>query len=334
MRTCHSLYDQSMKTTGVLVAALLAGALGLAACNESGLAEKPRANFAHLACLDVNGDSRINASDAGDPSALPDFNADDDHDDFDASFVERVEIALAPDAKQACEEAPDANPEYLVAHDFLEDADVTCAPGDRAVLVVGIAGGVDDLTDDDQAAGVREIVNATISRLEGADIQTIGVVAGAAFYGAENAHAAMESWLTNAIAVYLDAFPCLDVATVGFSHGGVTVTAVASGLEDAGLSDRIVVTVILDRIEDYYNGDLTSMPHSSALVSVYQRNTPGGAPVDGATVFNYDASQDTAPADDGKDSELPVTHVTIDNSKAVRDLIANVVLARANDAAR
>ena len=107
-------------------------------------------------------------------------------------------------------------------------------------FVVGVAGGVDDLTDDDQAAGVREIVDATIRRLEDDDIQTIGVVAGAALYGAENAHVGMEDWLTNAVAVYLDTFPCLDVATIGFSHGGVTVAALASRLEEVNLGDRIV----------------------------------------------------------------------------------------------
>lgn len=330
MRACQSLYDQGMKTTAVLAAVLLVGALSLSACNESGLAEKPRANFAHLACLDVNGDGRINTGDADDPSAISDFNADDERDAFDAAFVKGVDIPLGSDARQACADGADRDPEYLVAHDFLQDADVTCAPGDRAVLVVGVAGGVDDLKDEDQAAGVREIANATIARLEDQDVQTIGVIAGSALYGAENAHAAMEDWLVNAITVYLDAFPCLDVATVGFSHGGVTVTAVASRLEAAGLGERIVASVMLDRIEDYYGGDLSSMPQSSPLVSVYQANTPGGSPVDGANVFNYDASADTAPADGDKGGELkPVTHVTIDNSKSVRDMIASLILARA-----
>lgn len=331
MKGCRSVYDQGMKNTVILMSALLVGALTVAACNESGLAEKPRANFAHLACLDVNGDGRINTGDAADRSALSDFNADDEHDDFDAAFVEGVDISLGPDARQACEDDSDRDPEYLVAHDFLQDADVTCAPGDRAVLVVGVAGGVDDLKDEDQAAGVREIVDAVIARLEEQDVQTIGVIAGSALYGAENAHAGMEDWLANAIQVYLDAFPCLDVATVGFSHGGVTVTAVASRLETAGLGGRIVASVMLDRIEDYYGGDLTSLPLSSPLVSVYQTNTPGGSPVDGANVFNYDASTDAAPADGDKGGEpKPVTHVTIDNSKSVREMIASLILARAN----
>lgn len=327
------VYDRGMKTSHIVVAALVATGAILAACNSSGLAEKPRANFAHLACLDVNGDARVNSADAADLDQVPDFNADDEHDAFDASFVEGVDIPLAADAAQACTDGTDDDPEYLVAHDFLQDADVTCEPGDRAVLVVGIAGGVDDLKDDDQAAGVREIVNAIISKLEGQEIQTIGVIAGSAMYGAENAHAGMEDWLTNAIQVYLDRFPCLDVAMVGFSHGGVTVAVLAARLE-ARDGDRIVASVALDRIEEFYGGDLTAMPRTSPLVNVYQTNTPGGFPVEGANVFNYDASGDMAPADGDKGGELkPVTHVTIDNSESVRDMIAGIVLARETDAA-
>src|SRR5262245_4180006 len=66
------------------------------ACNTSGLSEQPRATFGQIACMDRNGDGRVNAADAADPSKLPDWNADGDRDEFDASFLEGVDIELEP----------------------------------------------------------------------------------------------------------------------------------------------------------------------------------------------------------------------------------------------
>ena len=40
-------------------------------------------------------------------------------------------------------------------------------------------------------------------------VQTIGVVAGPAIAGAANVHSAMEEWMTHAVRVYLERFPCL-----------------------------------------------------------------------------------------------------------------------------
>ena len=265
MKRARTVYDHGMKTTVLVTLALLFAGLVTAACNSSGLAEKPRANFAHLACLDVNGDGRINAEDADHVEDLADFNADDERDAFDAAFVEGVDIALAPDAQQACDDGSDVAPEYLVAHDFLQNADVTCAPGDRAVLVVGVAGGVDDLKDDGQAAGVREIVNTVIGKLEREDVQTIGVIAGSALYGAENSHAAMEEWLTNAVTVYLDALPLPRRGDGRIQPRRRQRARCRARLEQAGRQDRIVASVMLDRIEAYYGGDLDV--HAAALAA-------------------------------------------------------------------
>ena len=47
------------------------GALALVACNVTGLSQAPRATFSQLACLDVNGDHRLNGDDVADASRAP-----------------------------------------------------------------------------------------------------------------------------------------------------------------------------------------------------------------------------------------------------------------------
>lgn len=310
--------------------AICAASMLLMACNSSGLSAKPRAEFTQLACLDVNGDERVNADDAIDPSLLPDFNADGANDGDDASFVNGIDIQLNAAAKgDACTEGSKRLPEYLVAHDFFSRAEVSCGSDDRAVLVLGIAGGVGNLQDDDDAAGVRDIVDALLRAYEGEEYDTIGIVAGSAFYGAENAHTAMEEWLVNAATVHLERFPCLELVTVGFSHGGVTAEVMATRLE-AAYGDRILATVVLDRVDEFYNGDLASMPATSLLINVFQTSDGfAGDRVNAPNVLNFDASGEFAPRDGHEGGPMePVRHVTLDNSKSVRQWIVNVVLAR------
>jgi hypothetical protein len=310
-----------------LVLALAAGAL-LAACNNSGISAKPRAKFTQLACLDVNGDGRVNASDAGDPEELPDFNADGNHDEEDASFVSGVDITLIPAAKDACAGDSDRQPEYLVAHDFLSSADVDCEPGEDAVLVLGVAGGVGNLKDRDQAAGVRTIVDALVKRFEDDDWQATAVVAGAGFTDAQNGHTAMEDWVTNAVRVYLDRFACLRVVLVGFSHGGVTVEVVAARLEPE-YADRFIAVVDVDRIQGNYAGDIASHPQTIPVFNLFQTNEVGlgGAAHDAPNFTNFDASAITVENDDGE--QEPVKHTTMDNSPDVRGWIVDNVTEQA-----
>jgi hypothetical protein len=115
---------------------------------------------------------------------------------------------------------------------------------------------------------------------------------------------------------------------VGFSHGGVTVQVVASHIEQE-YADRIIATVALDRIEDYYQGDLAARPATSPLINIYQHNEGefGGKEYVAPNVLNWDASGEQGPRDGHKGGPLePVRHTTIDNSKTVREWIANVVL--------
>lgn len=313
------------------IGVLLVGVLGLAACNNSGLSEKPRASFSDLTCMDENGDGRINAADAADPSKLPDFNADSSRDADDAAFVEGVDIPLDAQAvADSCADGKSKQPEYLVAHDFLKSSDVLCEPGDRAMLVVGIGGGVEDLKDKAEAAGIRSIVNELLKKYDDEGVQTIGVVSGPAIKGALNAHTGMEDWMTNIVRVYLDRYPCAQAVVVGHSHGAVTAEVVGARLESE-YADRFVTVVALDRIESLYAGDITTLPNTVSVLNVFQRNNGevGGYTVDRPNFENVDVSGETAPENGADGGELkPVNHVTIDNSETVRDRIIAGVMER------
>jgi len=323
-------YDPCMDTRKfVLSAALLLGGLLLIACNTSGLSSKPRGTFSKLACLDLNGDGRINDADAASLSKVPDFDADGERDEDDAAFLKGVDIGLNPIAKDTCDQDR-GGPEYLVTHDYFASANVKCREGDRAVLVMGVAGGVDDLKDKDQAAGVRTIIDTLIKTYEARDDQAIGVIAGPAITDAENAATAMEQWLTNAVRVYLDRFPCARAVLVGFSHGGVSVDVVTARLE-AEYADRFIAVVHVDRIDQSYGGDLVSRPQVVPVLNVYQQNEAGlgGSPVDAPNFVNWDASGEKGPKNgqDGGPLE-PVRHTTLDNAESVREWIVEQVMER------
>lgn len=301
----------------------LALAFAVTACNTSGLSEAPRATFAQLSCLDVNQDDVINAADAADPSALPDFNADRSRDADDAAFLYGLEIRLDPNRDRAtCEDDDEEQPEYLVAHGYFTPSDVSCDdPGDDAVLVLGVGGGVENLRDKGDASGVRAIVDALLEAYDERDVQTIGVISGQAAVGAINAHDAMQGWLAHAVRVYVNRYPCLRVVLVGHSHGGVTVEAVAATLEP-DLADRIIVVVDVDRIEDLYVGGM-ARPSRVPVFNIYETNDPAfaTAPYEAPNVENWDAS---AERHDGE----PVIHTSIDNAKPVRERIVTEVLER------
>jgi hypothetical protein len=306
------------------VALLVVLAILAAACNTSGLSSKPRGTFSKLACLDVNGDGRINDADAADPADLPDFDANGERNEDDAAFVRGVDILLNPIAKQTCERN-EGGPEYLVTHDYFASANVRCRAGDKAMLVVGVGGGVDDLKNKDQAAGLRDIVDEVVKAYEDRDYQTIAVIAGPAITDAVNATSGMEAWLTNATQVYLDRFPCANAVLIGFSWGGVSVDVVSARLEQQ-YAGRFAAVVRLDRIEQAYTGDLTSFPTTVPVLNVYQTNEAGlsGRAYDAPNVTNWDASGELARGGDGK--MAPVQHTTIDNAKGVRDgIVARVM---------
>jgi hypothetical protein len=304
----------------------MAAMLAFVACgNDTGLDNAPRAKFAQLACLDIDGNHRLDAADAAAATELPDFNADGETDDFDRAFLAGVDIPLDPTRDiSTCDDDGDGEaPEFLVAHERWSASNVSCEPGEQAVLLVGIGGGLVNLRDDQHAAGVRSIINELQQAYEERGIQTVGVLAGPHITGAADRHAAMEAWLANAVTVYIERFPCIEALLVGHSHGGVTIDVVASRLE-AEFAPRFVGVVNVDRVEQLYTGDTTSRPAVVPVLNMFETNDPvlKGAPYNAPNAENFDMSGETAPDDgDAARGELtPVDHTTIDNADAVREV--------------
>ena len=313
----------------LLAAALPAGAL-LLACNESGLSRAPRAVFSQLACQDINGDHRLNENDVRDPSRLPDFDADGARDDQDAAFFRGLDIPLDPRREADACKGGSASPEYAVAHGYFKSANVTCRAGENAVLLVGVGGGAVNLKDRDDAAGVRSMIDGIQKEYDDQGTQTIAVLAGPAIAGAQNIHSAMEQWITHAVHVYLDRYPCLRVVLLGHSHGAITVDVAAAALEPV-YGYRIIEVVDVDRVDVLYVGDTKSRPRSVHVFNVYQRN-PGplqSAPYDAPNVENWDAGSEHGPRDGDKGGPLvPVEHTNIDNSASVKQRIIDRVISR------
>jgi hypothetical protein len=323
-----------MNITRFICALSATGFIALAswACNTSGLANTPRGTYAQLGCLDVNGDNQITADDAADASKIPDFNGDGHHDADDTAFLEGLSIPLDPNRdKSTCDGKSKQQPEYLVAHGYFSSSDVSCNGNEKAVLLLGVGGGVTNLKDKKQAAGIREILDDLKGKFDGQDTKVLSLVAGQAIGGATNPHTGMEAWLTNVTRVYAAKYPCMRIVLVGHSHGGVIVEDIAANIE-ADLGNRINVVVDLDRIEDLFIGDM-KRPQSVAVFNVYETNDGRfhTSAYDAPNAENWDASGETGPVhgDDGG-SQKPVTHTTIDNSSSVRGRIVDEVMGRSS----
>lgn len=320
---------------GISLAAALSAAaatLVLAACNTSGLSQQPRATFSKLACLDKNGDHRLNQADAADVSSVPDFDGDRKRDAADAAFFTGIDIPLDPTAQaDVCKKSSAAGPEYEVAHGYFEPSNVSCTAGARPVLLVGVGGGVTDLTDKGDAAGVRSIIDGIQRAYNARHIDTIAVIAGAAMQGAAQANVAMEQWMTNAVRVYFDRYPCLRAVLLGYSHGGVTVDVMAAHLEDK-YPGRLIDVVELDRAEFAYVGDTQSKPHQAHVFSIFETRSGilSGVPYAGAPNAElWDATDQLAPERGDKGGPLkPVIHTTIDNSESVKQRIVADAMSR------
>ena len=311
---------------------LCLGVLAAMACNSSGLSNQPRATFSQLACLDKNGDHRLNAADAANLASVPDFNGDRKHDSNDAAFFNGIDLEMDPAAQaDVCKKGSAIGPEYEVAHGYFEPANVSCANNARPVLLVGVGGGVKDLKDKSNAAGIRSIIDGLQKSYDARGVDTIAVIAGPAMSGAMQPNAAMEAWMTNAVRVYFDRYPCIRAVLVGHSHGGVTVDVIAARLEDR-YAGRFIDVVELDRSEFVYLGDTVSKPRQAHVFSIYETTSDAlkGVPYLGAPNAElWDASNELGPANGDKGGPLkPVTHTTIDNSQAVKVRIIDDVMRR------
>lgn len=307
------------------------------ACNTSGLSQQPRATFGQIQCLDINGDNHVNAADAADPGRLPDWNADRERDQFDASFLDGIDIALDPDRDTSvCTVKSRRSSEYLVAHGYFTSSDVSCSGGSSPALLVGVGGGSINLRQREDAAGVREMIDEVQQAYSDRGIDTAGVIAGPAVGGAVNGHGAMEDWLTHAVNTYFERYPCIRAVLVGHSHGAVTADVVSARLEGQ-FADRFIAVIDVDRVETLYTGDTASRPRQVPVFNIFETNDPRFAipRFDGPNVENWDASGEDAPekGQDGGDMK-PVNHTTIDNSESVTRRIVEEVMERSQSLAQ
>ncbi len=331
MKKTHTDARATRRSAAAAVLVSLAVVM-LVACNSSGLSSQPRATFSQLACLDKNGDHRLNEGDAANLAAVPDFNGDSEHDANDAAFFGGIDLAMDPAAQaDVCKKGSAIGPEYEVAHGYFEPSNVSCEGNAHPVLLVGGGGGIKDLTDKAQAVGVRSIIDGLQKSYKDRGADTIAVIAGPAMSGAIQPNAAMEAWMTNAVRVYFDRYPCIRAVLVGHSHGGVTVDVIAAHLEDRYAS-RFIEIVELDRSEFVYLGDLQSKPKQAHVFSIFETNsdTLSGVPYTGApNVELWDASGESGPENGDRGGAMkPVTHTTIDNAPSVKQRIIDDVMIR------
>jgi hypothetical protein len=321
------------------VAVLAAGAF-ISACGGSGNKQLDHGNLsvgeavaaAHVPCLDSNKDFVLGPDDVSQPlqgggeseGDNVDLNADGKVDEQDGAFLD-VDLRVVANYDYAsCGDAPI---EYMVSSD--DTPAISCDDGKKALIVVGIGGGVVDLRDNSNAAGVRWMTNALLDELHGRDYQTVTMVSGPGISGLEaGLNPAMETWVTHSLQTMLDQYPCADAVLLGHSHGAITAEVAASRLE-AEYGDRIPLVVSIDRVEDLYVGDTQSRPQTVPVFSVFETNDQDtvGAAHDAPNYENWDASGETAPKEgEGGGASEPVRHTTIDNSPGVRDRVIDEVM--------
>jgi hypothetical protein len=286
-----------------------------------------------IACLDVNDDGRVDGSDAASDD-LPDVTGNDDVDDADKQIVASVNIAL-PEGK------PDECDAGKVATDwaFSDAPDADCKSGDTPVLVYAVGGGAVDLNKLDSAAGARWMLIEVGQSLSERDVPHQLASVAPSLQSTGNPFADAESWSNAFLTERLTREPCLQVILLGHSHGGATVTAVASQLEAAGFADRLLLSVLIDRSTALYAGDAASLPKQSPVVNFYlpagasrEEEGPPGAPINQPNVENIDSSLMQAPEHGEEGGDLvQVSHSTLDNSPEVLEqMLARVGRVVAN----
>ncbi len=304
--------------------------LGLAACKTPAQIRAVRtlddhSERIHIACLDVNGDGRIDAADA-DPAKLPDITGDGKVDESDLRVVRAANLAVT-------ERPADCGSLKGTDWQITPPAQVDCAAGKGGYIVYGVGGGAVDLNNDTNAAGVRWMLVEVGKLLDSLKLphQLISLAPG--LVGTANPQPDAETWAATYLSQQLSDQPCLRLIMIGHSHGAVNVTALASRLEQKGLAHQIVLSALIDRVTYLYAGDTESLPQSSPVFNIFLANgeTYVGKTIGQPNVENWDATGQLAPQHGEKGGPLkPATHTTIDNSRAVLDAIVARILASPN----
>ncbi len=277
-----------------------------------------RSRLLRIACLDVNNDGRVDAADAQ-TGALPDISGDGVFDGADLEVLRTTNLALSQGKPADCDGQP--APDWQVS----APAAVDCRDGDGALVILGVGGGAVELSNPSAAAGMRWMLAEIGGDLstKGIPHQLVSVAPG--LNGTAHPQPDAETWAASYLAAELTRLPCLRAVLLGHSHGGALVSAVAARLEAAGLGDRVLLTVLVDRVTALYAGDSSAVPRAVPVLNIYQTNDAllRGAPLDQPNVQNWDASGWRGPANGERGGRATaMNHTNIDNSQAVMDQIA------------
>ena len=280
-----------------------------------------RSTLVRIACLDANGDGRI---DGGDARGVHDITGDGAIDGADRAVIEELNISLPNGRPAACEDEQPA-PDWQVSW----PADVDCAGGRGGLFVLAVGGGAVELDQLDKAAGVRWMMSEIGVMLyeRGIPHQLASVAPGLG--GTEHPNADAEAWAAAYMKAQLRLAPCLRIVLLGHSHGGASVTALAAALEEAGLGDKVLVTIPIDRVAALYGGNREAMPQDVPVFNVYQQSEGPftGRAINQPNVENWDASEEQGPANGQEGGRLTdLNHLNIDNSEAILERIRDRVL--------
>lgn len=276
-----------------------------------GLAASGGGDAILISCLDANADGRVNAADG------------------DAAVPPGVDIALKPG--EGCGE-PEHNREVYVGTPA-DAASFTCSAAQRPLLIVAIGGGGTELLDplSGESLGLLAIVNGLQARASAAGIASQPILASASVLGADHLQTRMEEWIAADVRRRLDAMPCLRAVLIGHSHGGVTVTAVTSALDEA-YGDRLY-GVLLDRTLALYDKVNHAFPTRTPILNVYQLNEGWhGIAIDAPNVTNVDQSSERGPVEPGEGGGPPaiVSHPTLDDAPGVQERVIAGAMAWAS----
>jgi hypothetical protein len=323
---------QTYAGRGLRARSLLAGAAGALmlaalACGEGAQVDVVKAltddsYVLRIACLDENGDGRLNAADAG-AETLDDVNGDGQVTDVDRATVTEVDMVFPDGAPAECA----ANSQ--IDFDWQVTEPIDCTREKAGLLLYGVGGGAAALKEPEDAAGVRWMLSELADELEGRGIATQVASVAPGINGAAETHAAAEHWGTAYLIQQLGTQPCSRVVLLGHSHGGVHATAVGARLEEAGLGGSIALTALIDRAAGLYTGDIDSLPQDTPVFNVFlsEGDVITGSTIEQPNVENMDFAGTEAPEHGEEGGKMmPVNHSTIDNSPKVLEEVTRRVL--------
>lgn len=259
-----------------------------------------------VSCLDGNGDGRINTADGQEFAGI------------DLPLVDVL----------ACAQ-PSRHSDFYVG-DPAGSAPYGCDGPSPPALIVAIGSAGTDLLDaaEGESLGVLDIVNQLQARTAAAGIASVPMLSASAIFGGISPQTQNEAWLEFEIARRLDALPCLRAVLIGHSHGGVTVTAAATVLEDR-YAGRIF-GVLIDRTDILYDREAAELPAVIPLLNVFQTNEGWhGNVYEQTNITNVDESGERAPVapSDGGGGLALVSHKTLDDAAAVQERIVTAVMS-------